>query len=172
MLIFSKLIFHPYTFTHLLTFLSYPFVRSFYLNRTELDGKIGFGITREGLMTILFLAIIAFKFNSYWTIEHFIVLIAWYVKILILMLVYFGKAYQIMFLYIASWIGIWVLIEVPKYSERSEMIELNYSEFYALFESKTSKQPLLRNRFVFLVLFSDLSQESILVILTDRTYLG
>lgn len=158
-----KVFTQPYIFTHILSFLSYPIIRAYYLDKKELNISVGLGITREGLMILLFIAIITFKFNTFWTPEHFLVLIFWYTKIIISVLVYFGKGYQIIFLYVASWLALWVMLEVPKYSGQSQIIELSGTEFMAIFSEENKSKILKINRFICCVLFSDLSQESILV---------
>ena len=157
---------HPYIISHVISFLSYLFVRKLYLNMRELKQYIGFGLTRESMIVLLFVAILVFKANSYWTPEHFFVQFVWYFRILVSMLIYFGGSYKILFVYWTTWFALWILIDVPKYIGKSEIIELNSIEFEALInQTNENKQ---KDRYIFCVFYSEMSQESLLVFLKDR----
>ena len=166
---------HPYFLTHLATFAAYPFVREAYLNIKELNQEVGFGMTRETMVIFMFAVIIVFKLNSFWTPEHFVTVIAFYMRIMIAILAYFGKSYQVIFLYCVAWFALWATIDLPRYTESSSLIDVTGPEFLSImsnFEENKAKHPGIADRFVFCVFYSELAPESILVKLLDRADLG
>lgn len=157
---------HPYVWTHLLSFASYPFVRNAFLNTKQLNEEVGFGLSREGLMAATMVFVMLFKLNSSWTPEHFCTVATFYLRIAVGLLVYFSKAWEILLVYVVVWFALWATVDLPRYTEPSQLLEVTGEEFLGImdnYQADRAKHPDMVDRYVFCVFFSDLSPESILV---------
>jgi hypothetical protein len=157
---------HPYVLTHLISFASYPLVRNAFLDTKKLNEDAGFGLTREGMVMVTLVLVMLFKLNSHWTPEHFCTIITFYLRIAIAMLVYFGRSWEILFVYAAVWFALWATVDLPRYTEPSQLVEVTGEEFVAImdnYEASKAKNPDMIDRYVFCVFYSELSPESVLV---------
>jgi len=153
----------PYFLLNFAALASYFYTRKYYLNQKLLNMIDAFGLSREISIVIVFCFIVFSRYRNNSSLKNFLITAIYYGKILIMILVALGGNFPALGVYATLFVALWFIIELPKYTGPTKMIELSGSVFKSLFDSQTRVEANANERYIFCVFYANFSFNCVLV---------
>lgn len=158
-----RLLTQPYFLINLAALGSYFYTRKVYLNQRMLNMIDAFGLTREISIALIFGLIVLTRYRNNSSLKNFFITIIYYCKILVMILVAIGGNFAALGVYIGLFVVLWFMVDLPKYTGPTKMIELSGPTFQSLFDPKSRVEGSANERYIFCVFYANFSFNSILV---------